>query len=297
MFRTALRNVLAHKARLLMTVLAVMLGVAFVSGTLVFTDTLNNAFRNQTAKSYDDVAVAATSYADPDSATEEPGISEATLGRIEGLDGVASATGRVQGFAGVPDEDGKLIGVGWSNKGSNFAPGADGKDPQYAFVDGGGPTGAGQIALDKATAETGGYKVGDSVRVATNGPVKEYTLKGVFTTDDGAVTAGGSLVLFDTATAQQLFLKPGYFGRSRRRRRRCRRREDPRRGRAAAARQRRGADRPGARRPAGRADRGGPRRVQPDPAGLRRHRALRRCLPHREHLHDARRAAHQARSR
>ncbi|WP_236243560.1 ABC transporter permease [Streptomyces sp. CC228A] len=212
MFRTALRNVLAHKARLLMTVLAVMLGVAFVSGTLVFTDTLNNAFRNQTAKSYDDVAVAATSYADPDSATEEPGISEATLGRIEGLDGVASATGRVQGFAGVPDEDGKLIGVGWSNKGSNFAPGADGKDPQYAFVDGGGPTGAGQIALDKATAETGGYKVGDSVRVATNGPVKEYTLKGVFTTDDGAVTAGGSLVLFDTATAQQLFLKPGYFG-------------------------------------------------------------------------------------
>ena len=62
MFNTALRNVLAHKARLLMTVLAVMLGVAFVSGTLVFTDTLGNAFRNQSAKSYDKVAVAVTTY-------------------------------------------------------------------------------------------------------------------------------------------------------------------------------------------------------------------------------------------
>ena len=79
MFRTALRNVLAHKARLLMTVLAVMLGVAFVSGTLVFTDTLGNAFRNQSAKSYDDVAVAVSTYADGTTTRENPGIDEATL--------------------------------------------------------------------------------------------------------------------------------------------------------------------------------------------------------------------------
>ena len=74
MFRTALRNVLAHKARLLMTVLAVMLGVAFVSGTLVFTDTLGNAYRNQSAKSYDNVAVAVTTYADQSDGKTEPGI-------------------------------------------------------------------------------------------------------------------------------------------------------------------------------------------------------------------------------
>jgi putative ABC transport system permease protein len=58
MFRTALRNVLAHKARLLMTVLAVMLGVAFVSGTLVFTNTISNAFQNSSAKGFDQVDVA-----------------------------------------------------------------------------------------------------------------------------------------------------------------------------------------------------------------------------------------------
>ncbi|WP_369271529.1 ABC transporter permease [Streptomyces sp. R11] len=211
MFRTALRNVLAHKARLLMTVLAVMLGVAFVSGTLVFADTLSNAFRNQSAKSYDNVAVSITSYANPDDAKEEPGLSRKTLDKIAAVDGVDAAYGRVEGFAGVADPDGKLIGVGWSNKGSNFAPGKDGKDTAYTFTDGSGPVKDDQIALDKESATKGEYQVGDRVRVATNGPVKEYTLSGVFTTEDGAVNAGGSLVLFDTAVAQKQYLKPGYF--------------------------------------------------------------------------------------
>ncbi|MET7366069.1 FtsX-like permease family protein [Streptomyces sp. NPDC005566] len=212
MLRTALRNVLAHKARLLMTVLAVMLGVAFVSGTLVFADTLSNAFRSQSAKSYDDVAVAVTSYADPNSAEQEPGLSQKTLDRIAGLDGVSAVHGRVDGFAGVADPDGKLIeGAFGGPKGSNFAPGEDGKDTAYAFTDGSGPMSAGQIALDKGTAAKGEYTVGDRVRVATNGPVKEFTLSGVFTTDDGEVNAGGSLVLFDTAVAQEQYLKPGYY--------------------------------------------------------------------------------------
>ncbi|MDN3293135.1 FtsX-like permease family protein [Streptomyces ficellus] len=211
MFRTALRNVLAHKARLLMTVLAVMLGVAFVSGTLVFTDTLSHAFRSQSAKSYDNVAVAVTSYASESDAKQEPGLSQQTLDRIGKLDGVASVTGRVDGFAGVADPDGKLIGAGWSNKGSNFAPGKDGEDAAYDFVQGSGPVKDDQIALDKDTAAKGEYKVGDKVRVATNGPVKEYTLAGVFTTEDGAVSAGGSLVLFDTSVAQRLYLAPGYY--------------------------------------------------------------------------------------
>ncbi|MEV4972850.1 ABC transporter permease [Streptomyces scopuliridis] len=216
MFRTALRTVLAHKARLLMTVLAVMLGVAFVSGTLVFTDTLGNAFQNQSAKSYKDVAVGVTSYDNRDSGEADAGkasygVSQETVGKIEGLDGVASVTGRVNGFAGVADPDGKLIGNGWVNTGSNFAPDKDGKDAPYTFTEGSGPTKDGEIALDKATAAKGKYTVGEPVRVATNGPVKEYTLTGVFTTDDGQVNAGGSLVLFDTAVAQKLYLEPGYY--------------------------------------------------------------------------------------
>lgn len=210
MFRTALRNVLAHKARLLMTVLAVMLGVAFVSGTLVFTDTLGNAFRSQSAKSYADVAVAVTTWAERGD-EKTPAVDEATLKKIKEIDGVAEATGRVSGFAGVADTKGRLIGDGWSNTGSNFSPGADGEDAQYTFTDGTGPVRAGQVALDEETARKGEYRVGLPVRVATNGPVKEYTLSGVFTTEDGAVNAGGSLVLFDTEVAQKLYLRPGEF--------------------------------------------------------------------------------------
>ncbi|MFG2880283.1 ABC transporter permease [Streptomyces sp. NPDC048337] len=215
MFRTALRNVLAHKARLLMTVLAVVLGVAFVSGTLVFTDTLSKALSGQSAKSYEGVAVSVTSYGqsrNEDGQKEgEVGISQQTLDKVKAVKGVDSVSGRVSGFAGVGDENGKLIGSGWANKGANYAPVKDGKDPRYAFTEGTGPAKADQIALDKETAVTGKYKVGDKVRVATNGPVKEYTLTGVFTTEDGDVNAGGSLVLFDTAVAQELYLKPGFY--------------------------------------------------------------------------------------
>ncbi|MFD5747862.1 ABC transporter permease [Streptomyces sp. NPDC127033] len=216
MFRTALRTVLAHKARLLMTVLAVMLGVAFVSGTLVFTDTLGNAFRNQSAKSYKDVAVSVHSYDARESDDQEarkdgPGLSQATMDRIGALDGVATVTGRADGFAGVADPDGNLIGNGWTNTGANFAPGKNGQDPAYTFTDGSGPREDNQIALDRETATKGEYKVGDTVRVATNAPVKEYTLSGVFTTEDGAVNAGGSLVLFTTEAAQKLYVEPGYY--------------------------------------------------------------------------------------
>ncbi|MFB6619696.1 ABC transporter permease [Streptomyces sp. NPDC056367] len=214
MFRTALRNVLAHKARLLMTVLAVTLGVAFVSGTLTFTDTLSKSLSSQSAKNYDGIAVSVTSYGrngEENGKKTEPGISQKTLDQVKVLKGVESVSGRLSGFAGVGDENGRLIGSGWSNKGANYAPGKDGKDPRYTFTAGKGPAGADRIALDKATAATGKYEVGDKVRVATNSPVKEYTLSGVFTTEDGAVNAGGSLVLFDTAVAQKLYLEPGFY--------------------------------------------------------------------------------------
>ncbi|MFI5830713.1 ABC transporter permease [Streptomyces sp. NPDC051578] len=215
MFRTALRNVLAHKARLLMTVLAVVLGVAFVSGTLVFTDTVGKALSGQSAKSFTGIAVSVTadgpSRNDDGTKEGEPGISAQTLDKVKALQGVDTVSGRVSGFAGVADPSGKLIGSGWANRGSNFAPVKDGKDPRYAFTQGNGPAKADQIALDKETARRGEYAVGDKVRVASNGLPGEYTLSGVFTTEDGQVNAGGSLVLFDTATAQKLYLAPGFY--------------------------------------------------------------------------------------
>ncbi|MFF2544639.1 ABC transporter permease [Kitasatospora sp. NPDC058063] len=217
MFRTALRNVLAHKGRLLMTVLAVMLGTAFVSGTLVFSDTFGNALRTQNSKSYTDVAVTvsdreARNLSDDDGGRiAGPTLTEETRTKVAAVPGAAEVRGVVSGFAGIADTKGALIGNGFSTTGTNYVPGADGTDPRYPLVAGRGPKDATEIALDRKTADKGGYKVGDTVRVAVNGPVMKLKLTGTLTTNDPRVVAGGSLAAFDTATAQQLYLTPGRY--------------------------------------------------------------------------------------
>ncbi|OPG05348.1 ABC transporter [Streptomyces sp. GKU 895] len=211
MFRTALRNVLAHKARLLMTVLAVMLGVAFVSGTLVFTNTISDAYQNSSAKGFDQVDVAVR----PDYQESKgnkvgttPELTQALLDKSAKTPGAASAIGVVSGFTALADKDGKLIGGGFQSQGGNYW-GAE--DPRYPLVEGTAPKGAGQVAIDSATAKRAGYEVGDTIRMSIDGPVLSPTVTGIFTTDDGNVAAGGSLALFDTATAQKLFGKTGTY--------------------------------------------------------------------------------------
>ncbi|MBV2152278.1 ABC transporter permease [Kitasatospora sp. SUK 42] len=218
MYRTALRNVLAHKGRLLMTALAVMLGTAFVAGTMVYSDTFGKALRDSNSKSYSDIAVQVVDRAAGSGASarqkSEAGsatLTDATVQQLAALPGAAGARGVVSGFTGVADRKGDLIGQFWAAKGANFAPGQDGKDPRYPMVEGQGPKNAKEIALDRRTADKAGYKVGDTVRVAANGPVVEAKLTGVFTTDDPVVNTGGTLTLFDKATAQQTLLEPGRY--------------------------------------------------------------------------------------
>ncbi|MDX2522991.1 ABC transporter permease [Streptomyces europaeiscabiei] len=212
MFRTALRNVLSHKARLLMTVLAVMLGVAFVSGTLVFTNTISEALQKSSAKGFDhvDVSIGAGYRPDEgDSLAEQPKLTPELLKKVERAPGAESAIGVVSGFTALADKDGKLIGGGFQSQGGNLW-GTD--DPRYPIRDGGrAPKGENEVAIDSQTAKRAGYKVGDTIRLSVDGPVLKPTVTGIFTTDDGNVAAGGSLALFDTATAQKLFHMEGEY--------------------------------------------------------------------------------------
>ncbi|MEU0115442.1 FtsX-like permease family protein [Streptomyces bobili] len=211
MFRTALRNVLAHKARLLMTVLAVMLGVAFVSGTLVFTNTISEAFQKSSAKGFGQVDVAVTAESQDDEGDrigKTPELTQALLDESAEVPGAGSAIGVVGGFTAIADKDGKLVGGGFQSQGGNYW---GDKDPRYTLKEGTAPHGPGQIALDSETARRAGYQVGDTVRLSIDGPVLSPEITGIFTTDDGNVAAGGSLTLFDTATAQQLFGKTGTY--------------------------------------------------------------------------------------
>ncbi|MCK7621848.1 ABC transporter permease [Streptomyces sp. RS10V-4] len=211
MFRTALRNVLAHKARLLMTVLAVTLGVAFVAGTLVFTSTVSAAYQNSSHKSFDEVDVAIRG-GDPRTRTRTtPKLTRELMDRVARVPGVQSVTGVVSGFTAVAGKNGDLVGQGWTTQGANYVATGGARDARYPLKDGRAPHGPGEVVLDAKTAERAGYRVGESVRLSVDGPVRTPRLVGIFTTDSGEVAAGGTLALFDTPTAQQLFGMPGEF--------------------------------------------------------------------------------------
>ncbi|WP_399085648.1 ABC transporter permease [Streptomyces sp. BBFR2] len=215
MFRTAVRNLFAHKTRLMMTVLAVLLGVAFVSGTLVFSDTVGNALKNASAKNLDGVAVSVQGM--PVEVTDTPDgrhttrLTDKSAEQVRALPGVSAVRTDIAGTAVIAGKDGEPVGDAWQNRAVNYQPGEDGKDSRYPLAAGRGPSGAGELALAEDTARRAGYRIGDSVRFATNGPVLTKKLVGLISTDDPQVTAGGSLTLLDTATAQRLYLHPGQY--------------------------------------------------------------------------------------
>ncbi|RAG81665.1 ABC transporter [Streptacidiphilus pinicola] len=217
MFKTALRNVLSHKGRLLMTMLAVVLGTAFVAGTLVFSDSVSTALKNSLSHNYDHVSARVENSAAgegrraADNNSDNKPLTDATLRRIKALPGTATAVGTVQGFAGISDPNGNLIGQRGSTQGTNWSPDSGGTDPRYPMAQGTGPNSATQVAIDQRTAQKNGFKVGDTLRVAVNGPVMQLTVSGIFTSNDPALNADGSLVLFDTATAQKLYTAPGQY--------------------------------------------------------------------------------------
>ncbi|UQX01893.1 FtsX-like permease family protein [Streptomyces sp. RerS4] len=216
MLRTALRNLLAHKARLAMTVLAVCLGVAFVSGALVFAESSAAAQRAAASKDFADIAVSVTPKSSPaDSADDRnaTALDDALVHRLAALPGVAAVRPTADGSATLAAADGTALRAGkaWANQAGAYLPGPDGKDARHPLVKGRAPAGADEIAVDAGAAAAGRLALGDLVKVATDGPVMTKRLVGIVTTTDTRVTAGGTLALFDKATAQELFASPGRY--------------------------------------------------------------------------------------
>ncbi|MGO4632211.1 ABC transporter permease [Streptomyces sp. 2RAF24] len=216
MLRTTLRNLLVHKARLVMTVLAVCLGVAFVSGTLVFADTTAAAHRAASSKNFAGIAVTVTQKAPEPGAQDGPPanvLDDVLAAKLARVPGVAAVRPSVDGLATLNAADGTPLRAdrAWSNLAGAYVPGKDGEDSRHPLAEGRAPVRTGEIAVDTGTAGAGGLRVGDTVTLATDGPVMTARLVGLVTTDDTRVTAGGTLVLFDKATAQKLFSTPGHY--------------------------------------------------------------------------------------
>ncbi|MBT2466337.1 ABC transporter permease [Streptomyces sp. ISL-66] len=215
MLKTALRNLLAHKARQIMTVLAVCLGVAFVSGTLVFADSTAAAHRAAASKNFADIAVTVTDKESPSGApADQRGsvLDDALARKLADLPGVAAVRPSVDGSAALNAADGTPLRVKpGANPAAAYVPGTDGKDSRYPLVEGRAPRNSDEIAVDSGTAAAGHLHIGDTVTLATDGPVMEKRLVGTVTTKDTRVTAGGTFALFDKATAQKMFASPGHY--------------------------------------------------------------------------------------
>ncbi len=211
MLRATWRSLMAHKARLLMSGLSVVLGVAFVVGTFIFTDTLRGAFDQLFDGAVPDVVV--TQRLEVPEFQEDGSVisvvPQSLLDEIRALPDVSMATGmvQVQGVT-VIDAAGKPVG---SNGPPNFGlswPEFAG-DPELSdvsLVEGRAPLDDDEVALDTQTAERGGFAIGDQVAIVTQGPRIEAELVGLVRLGVSGSTAGATLTFFERGYAQRTFV-------------------------------------------------------------------------------------------
>ncbi len=217
MLRLTWRTLLARKARLAMSTLAIVLGIGFLTGVLTFSSGLSTTFDGIIDGSTSDAVVrpAGTASFEAVGAGNTQVLEPDDVAELAALPEVARADGSVDGLGlYVLDPDLKLVGTGGAPTLSfNYTdtPNMDG-EPILALEDGRWPEATDEIALDSAAAANAGYEVGDRVTVIPpgvdgGGPVTtELELVGVAGFNAGAGTAGATLVVFSTAGAQEMFL-------------------------------------------------------------------------------------------
>jgi len=205
MIRTAIKGLTANRLRLLLTAASIVLGVAFVAGSFVFTDTIGARFGTL----FDDVYAGVDATVRPDQEIFGPGqgsLDEGILGEIEAVEGVESAAGSVAGFAQIIDADGEPVGgQGPPTLGFSWVEDPALNPMSISTENGRPPRQPGEVAIDVATAEAEGLSVGDPVDIQTIEGADTYTIVGLanFGTEDNL--AGATLTSFTLAEAQQLF--------------------------------------------------------------------------------------------
>jgi putative ABC transport system permease protein len=209
--RAAWRNLLARKLRLLLSTFAIVLGVGFVAGTSIFTDTLDRSFTAIVDGTVGEVIIRPASEDGGDAQFQ--GLDARTLpasvvDQAAGAEGVVRADGNLE-VSGVfvVDTEGQLIGgAGAPGIAVNYndAPNAAGEQVS-TLVDGAWPDGANQIALDTGTAEQAGYSIGETVPLVSVGQDAQFQAELVGTTEFSTGLIGATLTVFDTEELQRLF--------------------------------------------------------------------------------------------
>ncbi|MGO9974983.1 MAG: ABC transporter permease [Solirubrobacteraceae bacterium] len=216
MITVALRGLLGRKLRAALTAIAIVLGVAMVSGTYILTDTIKAAFSTVFSDVYKHTDAVITGKSAIGNGNQNgngnalaPSLPESLLAQVRALPGVAAASGGISDQAGLVGRDGKVIARGGApGLAFSYDPAGQRFNP-LTLTSGGWPTAATDIDIDSATASKDNYKIGDEIGVVARGP--ELTFRIVGTVEIAGVSSlgGSTMSIFTLPTAQRLFGKEG----------------------------------------------------------------------------------------
>jgi putative ABC transport system permease protein len=212
MRKVALRGLLARKLRLVLTALAVALGVTLIAGTYVFTDTINRSFDRifaESAKGTDASITPAKTIDTTNSGGTQPTIPASVLRAARGQEDVQSAAGSVFDVGTVLGKDGKRIGQGGA---PNFIASVADQPRFDAFTikEGRKPRTPDEATIDASTARKENFELGDKIAVVATAPRKDFTIVG-FTQIAGVDSFGGATVVdMQLREAQRMLGKTGY---------------------------------------------------------------------------------------
>nr|WP_243757511.1 FtsX-like permease family protein [Allobranchiibius sp. GilTou38] len=179
MGRVSIRNLRAHKVRLILTVLSVILGTAFVTGSYVFTDTLKHSFTGIFNDAYKGIATHVEPAHSYDAGV--PFGDLATIRRVPGVDRVAPGVERPAAL--VNSQGTKVASGGAPSVADTWTVPADRIGDPTQFESGGPPTSSGEAVINAGAARKGDIKVGDRVRIVlSNRPVLTLTVSGIYRT-------------------------------------------------------------------------------------------------------------------
>jgi putative ABC transport system permease protein len=213
MRKVTLRGLLAHKMRLALTALAIVLGVTFISGTFVLTDTLNSTFSSLFTSVYSkiDFQVRGVAQFGSGASATRNSLPDSLLARVRGVPGVAGAYGNVEGYAQFIAPDGKpisssvgTVGVGWDT---------DKQISNLHLIAGNPPTTSDDVVMDAATAQTRGFKIGQQVQILGGGlkSAQAFTITGIAQFGNVDNLVGETLAAFTLPTAQRVVGESGLY--------------------------------------------------------------------------------------
>jgi putative ABC transport system permease protein len=218
MTRVALKGLLGRKLRASLTAIAIVLGVAMISGTYVLTDTIKSAFGTvftQVYKNTDAVITgkSAVGNGGPGDGggqnSTTPSLPESLIARVRSLPGVAQASGGIRDTAGLVGHNRKVISRGGApGLAFSYTPAGQRFNP-LTLTSGNWPSAPNQVVIDSATASKNNFKPGDQIGVIARGPVQRFEVVGTAKIGGVSSLGGSTLAVFTLPEAQRLFNKEG----------------------------------------------------------------------------------------